>query len=116
MDQRGSLQKALAKEKGADVTDAMMEEFKTIVTEVLTPHATAILLDAGILFVTQAAVQSIVVATLVPSGSDALLRWTDALIGGAAIHQREMPVTLHVAAVLAPGLERHAVGEFDAGK
>ena len=45
MDQRGSLQKALAKEKGGDVSDAMMEEFKTIVTEVLTPHATAILLD-----------------------------------------------------------------------
>ena len=45
MDQRGSLQKALAKEKGGEVTDAMMEEFKTIVTEVLTPHATAILLD-----------------------------------------------------------------------
>ncbi|MDQ3171792.1 MAG: tagatose 1,6-diphosphate aldolase [Acidobacteriota bacterium] len=45
MDQRGSLQKALAKEKGGEITDAMMEEFKTIVTEVLTPHATAILLD-----------------------------------------------------------------------
>jgi len=40
MDQRGSLQKSLAKEKGGDVTDAMMEEFKTLVTEVLTPHAT----------------------------------------------------------------------------
>jgi tagatose 1,6-diphosphate aldolase len=45
MDQRGSLKKALAKEKGADVTDAMMEEFKSLVTEVLTPHASAILLD-----------------------------------------------------------------------
>jgi len=45
MDQRGSLKKALAKEKGADVGDAMMEEFKTLVTEVLTPHASAILLD-----------------------------------------------------------------------
>jgi tagatose 1,6-diphosphate aldolase len=45
MDQRGSLQKALAKEKGGDVSDAMMEEFKGLVTEVLTPHATAILLD-----------------------------------------------------------------------
>jgi tagatose 1,6-diphosphate aldolase len=45
MDQRGSLQKALAKEKGADVSPAMMEEFKAIVTEVLTPHASAILLD-----------------------------------------------------------------------
>ena len=45
MDQRGSLQKSLAKEKGATVTDAMMEEFKSLVTEVLTPHASAILLD-----------------------------------------------------------------------
>ncbi len=45
MDQRGSLKKALAKEKGGEVTDAMMEEFKTLVTEVLTPHASAILLD-----------------------------------------------------------------------
>jgi tagatose 1,6-diphosphate aldolase len=45
MDQRGSLKKSLAKEKGADVSDAMMEEFKSIVAEVLTPHASAILLD-----------------------------------------------------------------------
>jgi tagatose 1,6-diphosphate aldolase len=45
MDQRGSLQKSLAKEKGADVPESMMEEFKSIVTEVLTPHSSAILLD-----------------------------------------------------------------------
>jgi len=45
MDQRGSLQKALAKERGSDVGDAMMEEFKSLVTEVLTRHASAILLD-----------------------------------------------------------------------
>jgi tagatose 1,6-diphosphate aldolase len=45
MDQRGSLQKSLAKEKGGEVTDAMMEEFKSLVSEVLTPHASAILLD-----------------------------------------------------------------------
>ncbi len=45
MDQRGSLQKSLAKEKGSEVSDQMMEEFKTLVTEVLTPHASAILLD-----------------------------------------------------------------------
>ncbi len=45
MDQRGSLQKSLAKEKGGEITDAMMEEFKSLVTEVLTPHASAILLD-----------------------------------------------------------------------
>ncbi len=45
MDQRGSLQKSLQKEKGSEVSDAMMEEFKSLVTEVLTPHASAILLD-----------------------------------------------------------------------
>jgi tagatose 1,6-diphosphate aldolase len=45
MDQRGSLQKALAKEKGGEISDSMLEEFKSIVTEVLTPHASAILLD-----------------------------------------------------------------------
>ena len=45
MDQRGSLKKALAKEKGGDVGDKEMEEFKILVSEVLTPHASAILLD-----------------------------------------------------------------------
>src|SRR5438270_10508561 len=45
MDQRGSLKKALAKERGSDVTDGMMEEFKIVVSEVLTQHASAILLD-----------------------------------------------------------------------
>jgi len=45
MDQRGSLQKSLAKEKGSEISDSMMEEFKSIVTEVLTQHASAILLD-----------------------------------------------------------------------
>ncbi len=48
MDQRGSLKSAIAKEKGVDkkaVTDHMMAEFKEAVTRVLTPRATAILLD-----------------------------------------------------------------------
>ncbi|HEU4927677.1 MAG TPA: tagatose 1,6-diphosphate aldolase [Vicinamibacterales bacterium] len=45
MDQRGSLQKALAKEKGGDVDASALEEFKILVTEVLTRHASAILLD-----------------------------------------------------------------------
>jgi len=46
MDQRGSLKKSLAKEKGVpDVPDSMLEDFKSIVTEVLTKHASAILLD-----------------------------------------------------------------------
>ncbi len=45
MDQRGSLQKALAKERGGAVGDRDLEEFKILVTEVLTQHASAILLD-----------------------------------------------------------------------
>jgi tagatose 1,6-diphosphate aldolase len=47
MDQRGSLKKAIAaaKGEGAKVTDEMMREFKTAVTRILTPHASAILLD-----------------------------------------------------------------------
>jgi tagatose 1,6-diphosphate aldolase len=45
MDQRGSLKKALAKEKGGDVGDKDMQDFKIHVTEVLTRHASAILLD-----------------------------------------------------------------------
>ena len=45
MDQRGSLEKALGKEKGGEITPTMMEEFKSIVTEVLTQYASAILLD-----------------------------------------------------------------------
>jgi tagatose 1,6-diphosphate aldolase len=45
MDQRGSLKKALAKERGGDIGDREMEEFKILVTEALTPHASAILLD-----------------------------------------------------------------------
>lgn len=43
--------------------------------------STALLMDAGVVFVTQAAVQSIVVASLVPAPGEAFLRWTDALIG-----------------------------------
>ena len=48
MDQRGSLRKAIAKAKGASedqVNDDMMSEFKVAVSKVLTPHASAILLD-----------------------------------------------------------------------
>ncbi len=48
MDQRGSLQKSLASAKGVEtkaITWDMMSEFKTAVTRILTPHASAILLD-----------------------------------------------------------------------
>lgn len=48
MDQRGSLSKVLAEAKGVKeeaITFEMMAEFKTAVSKILTPHATAILLD-----------------------------------------------------------------------
>lgn len=48
MDQRGSLLKSIASAKGVDakqVTQQMMEEFKTAVSKILTPYASAILLD-----------------------------------------------------------------------
>ena len=48
MDQRGSLQKSIAAAKGIttkEVTQEMMEEFKVAVSKILTPHASAILLD-----------------------------------------------------------------------
>jgi len=48
MDQRGNLQKALSLARGVDVheiTPAIMSEFKVAVSRILTPHASAILLD-----------------------------------------------------------------------
>jgi tagatose 1,6-diphosphate aldolase len=48
MDQRGSLRKAIATAKGVpqeQVSDDMMAEFKVAVSKILTPHASAILLD-----------------------------------------------------------------------
>lgn len=48
MDQRGSLRKEIAKLKNCEpsqITYEMMSEFKTAVTKVLTPYASAILLD-----------------------------------------------------------------------
>ena len=49
MDQRGNLQRALSTTRGVDVheiTPAMMSEFKVAVSRILTPYASAILLDA----------------------------------------------------------------------
>jgi tagatose 1,6-diphosphate aldolase len=45
MDQRGSLEKSIAKARGGPVTPEDMVSFKKAVTAVLTKHATAILLD-----------------------------------------------------------------------
>ena len=44
MDQRGSLRKEIGKQ-GGPTTDAALTEFKTLVTKVLTKHASAILMD-----------------------------------------------------------------------
>jgi tagatose 1,6-diphosphate aldolase len=48
MDQRGSLKSAIAKQKGIDKKDVspkMLEEFKAAVIKVLSPYASAVLLD-----------------------------------------------------------------------
>ena len=45
MDQRGSLKKAIAKAKGGEASDADLTEFKVVVTRMLTPYASAILMD-----------------------------------------------------------------------
>lgn len=48
MDQRGSLQKAIAAARNVDpkdITSEIMSEFKTAVSKALTPHSSAILLD-----------------------------------------------------------------------
>jgi uncharacterized membrane protein YgaE (UPF0421/DUF939 family) len=45
--------------------------------------STAMLLDSSGIFVTQAAVQSIVITAFAVPPNQALLRWTDALVGGA---------------------------------
>jgi tagatose 1,6-diphosphate aldolase len=49
MDQRSYLQRTLAAARGVnvhDATPAMMSEFKVAVSRLLTPHASAILLDS----------------------------------------------------------------------
>jgi len=42
----------------------------------------ALLVTSGQTFVTQAAVQSVIILALVPAPSDALVRWSDAVVGG----------------------------------
>lgn len=54
----------------------------TVVLIVAAGMSVALLLDAGQLLMTQAAVQGIVVATLAPTSGGAFVRWTDALVGG----------------------------------
>ncbi|MGM0213751.1 tagatose-bisphosphate aldolase [Enterococcus sp. AZ109] len=45
IDQRGALKKMITKSKGSDATDEEIIEFKQLVSEELTPYASAILLD-----------------------------------------------------------------------
>lgn len=44
--------------------------------------STALLITSGQMFVTQAAVQSIIISALVPQPSQAFVRWSDAVVGG----------------------------------
>lgn len=72
---------------GVLVADLLVVQLGTgawqLVLIVALAMSAAFLLDGGQLFVTQAAVQSIVVSTLLPDPDAAFTRWTDALIGGA---------------------------------
>ncbi|MFL5588918.1 MAG: tagatose 1,6-diphosphate aldolase, partial [Ktedonobacteraceae bacterium] len=76
MDQRGSLRKAIAKAKGSDATEAEVSEFKVLVTEVLTPYASAILLDPeyGLEAVKHRAKQAGVLLAYEKTGYDASLK------------------------------------------
>jgi len=71
---------------GVLVADLLVAQISTgwwqLVLIVALAMSVAFLLDGGQLFVTQAAVQSIVVSTLLPNPDAAFTRWTDALIGG----------------------------------
>ncbi len=69
---------------GADVLVRLIGQGGWQITVVVGLAMTAaILLDRGQIFVIQAAVQSIIVVTLLPDPGAAFTRWTDALIGGA---------------------------------
>lgn len=72
---------------GVLIADLLVLEIGTgawqLVLIVVLSMSAALLLDGGQLLVTQAAVQSIVVATLAPSPGGAFVRWTDALVGGS---------------------------------
>lgn len=76
MDQRGSLKKAIAKAKGGDSSDAELSEFKAIVTEVLTPHASAILMDPeyGLEAITHRAKNAGVLLAYEKTGYDATVK------------------------------------------
>lgn len=71
---------------GVFIADLLVLELGTggwqIALIVALAMSSAFLLDGGQLLVTQAAVQSIIVATLVPEPDAAFTRWTDAVIGG----------------------------------
>src|SRR5213080_2128475 len=45
MDQRGSLNKSIEKARGQEIPDQAVPDFKSMVTRVLTRHASAILMD-----------------------------------------------------------------------
>ena len=71
---------------GVGVADLLVRVIGTGVWQValvvVLSMAVAVLLDGGPLIVTQAAVQSVVVTTLLPNAAAGLDRWLDAVLGG----------------------------------
>src|SRR5947207_9151941 len=76
MDQRGSLRKAITKAQQSEASDAQVSEFKVLVTEILTPHASAILLDPeyGLEAVKHRAKQAGVLLAYEKTGYDASIK------------------------------------------
>ncbi|HET7326123.1 MAG TPA: FUSC family protein [Nocardioidaceae bacterium] len=72
---------------GVGVADLFVQWVGTgvwqVVVIVAASMSIALLLDAGPLLVTQAAVQSVIVATLLPDPEAGVDRWLDALVGGS---------------------------------
>jgi tagatose 1,6-diphosphate aldolase len=76
MDQRGSLKKAISKARGSDVGNDALGEFKTAVTRILTPHASAILMDPeyGLGAIQQRAANTGVLLAYEKTGYDATVK------------------------------------------
>lgn len=93
IDQRGSLKKALTTALGRDATSEDMESFKSVCVEVLTPHASAVLLDSefGLPALAMKAAKTGVLLAYEKTGYDATVRGRlpDLLDGYSAARLRD---------------------------
>ncbi|MGH2543567.1 MAG: tagatose 1,6-diphosphate aldolase, partial [Ardenticatenaceae bacterium] len=76
IDQRGSLKKAIGEARGGAASDAELSEFKAIATELLTPYASAVLLDPeyGLAALEQRALNTGVLLAYEKTGYDATVK------------------------------------------